>query len=169
MALRNMHSAERGNCRACAGTLVSTCFFQLWLAALVLGAVLIPVLHPSFWALVGDNIGWVISFFIILAWHILSQLMLNRVVTDGKRIKRPFVWLFLYIGLSTGYCVVRPCVLRAARSATCALCAAHAACYACWRSAYTGWCVCFNQVVYTCITCCVLCMLRRVGRWSPGR
>ena len=87
---------------------MSTCFFQLWLGSLVLGAVLVPLLHPSFWDLVRDNIGWVISFSFILLWHILSQLFLNRYVTDGRRILRPFMWLFVYIGLSAGYCVVRP-------------------------------------------------------------
>lgn len=92
---------------ACAGTLVSTCFFQLWIGALVLGAVLVPLLHPEFWVFVRDNIGWPISIALIILWHILSQIFLNRYVTDGKRIKKPFVWLFAYVALSSAYCVVR--------------------------------------------------------------
>lgn len=37
----------------------------------------------------------------------MLQIALNKWVTDGKRIKWPFVWLFLYVALSAGYCVVR--------------------------------------------------------------
>lgn len=105
MALHDTHSTQHGN--ACAGTLVSTCFFQLWIGALVLGAVLVPLLHPEFWVFVRDNIGWPISIALIIVWHILSQIFLNRYVTDGKRIKKPFVWLFAYVALSSAYCVVR--------------------------------------------------------------
>eukprot|EP00892_Ulva_mutabilis_P002674 jgi/Ulvmu1/12407/UM009_0056.1 len=104
--LKDYETVSIGQSAYFTGTLVSTCFFQLWLGGAVLGAVLIPLLHPSFWRLVGDNLGWVISLAFILAWHILSQLLLNRYVTDGKRILRPFMWLFLYIALSAGYCVV---------------------------------------------------------------
>lgn len=91
----------------CAATLVSTCFFQLWLGTLVLGAIFVPALHPEFWVFVHDNIGWPLSIAVIIGWHIVSQIFLNRYVTDGKRIKRPFVWLFAYVALSSAYCVVR--------------------------------------------------------------
>eukprot|EP00892_Ulva_mutabilis_P009432 jgi/Ulvmu1/6861/UM031_0066.1 len=104
--LKDYETVSIGQSAYFTGTLVSTCFFQLWLGGAVLGAVLVALLHPSFWRLLRDNIGWVISLAIILAWHVLSQLLLNRYVTDGKRILRPFMWLFAYIGLSAGYCVV---------------------------------------------------------------
>ena len=35
------------------------------------------------------------------------QIVLNKWVTDGRRIRWPFVWLFSYVALSAGYCVVR--------------------------------------------------------------
>lgn len=89
-----------------AGTLVSTCFFQLWLAGLLLGTLIMVLLQPQWWEFVGRNACWPVSVLCIIFWHIVSQIVLNRWVTDGKRIKWPFVWLFLYVALSAGYCVV---------------------------------------------------------------
>ena len=116
-----------------AGTLVSTCFFQLWLGALTLGAVLVPLLHPDFWVFVRAHIGWPISIAAILCWHIVSQVFLNRFVTDGKRIRWPFVWLFAYVALSSAYCVVRPAPCHANHSPS-----PFAATYACLPCASAG-------------------------------
>lgn len=91
----------------CAAMLVSTCYVQLYLAGALLGSLCTLLLHPRWWQLVYDNIWWPLSIVFIICWHITSQQILNRVITDGKRIKWPFVWLFAYVGLSAGYCVVR--------------------------------------------------------------
>jgi hypothetical protein len=86
---------------------VSTCFIQLWLAGAVLGTVVMLLLHPEFWRFVGDYIWWPVSIVLIILWHVASQIALNKYVTDGKSIKWPWVWLFLYVALSAAYCVVR--------------------------------------------------------------
>ena len=96
----NMHGAD-------AGMLVSTCYVQLLLAGVYIGAIAAALLHPQFWEMVWRHKWWPISFVLIALWHNLSQRVLNSVVTDGKRIKYPFVWLFSYVALSAGYCVVR--------------------------------------------------------------
>ena len=88
---------------------MSTCFIQLYLAGGLVGSVMALLLHPEWWRLVHKHMWWPISIAFIVLWHLTSQLLLNRVVTDGKRIKWPFVWLFLYVGLSAAYCVVRYC------------------------------------------------------------
>ena len=80
---------------------------QLGLVGLLLGSIVTLVSHPQTWELVADNYWWPASIVLIIAWHIGSQALLNNYVTDGKRIKYPFWWLFLYVGLSAGYCVVR--------------------------------------------------------------
>lgn len=91
-----------------AGTLVSTCQVQLVLAGNFLCLIVAALLHPKFWELVGDYYGWPVSFVLIFLWHALSQKLLNTYVTDGKSIRRPFVWLFAYVALSAAYCMVRP-------------------------------------------------------------
>ena len=80
---------------------------QLWLASVPLGLIIALLLHPQFWGWVGRHIWWPLSTVLMLLWHIMSQVLLNTYVTDGKRIKKPFVWLFSYVALSAGYCVVR--------------------------------------------------------------
>jgi hypothetical protein len=85
---------------------VSTCFIQLWLAGLLVGTIVTLLAHPQFWEFVAEYYWWPVSVLLILAWHIVSQTILNKYITDGKRIKWPFWWLFLYVGLSAGYCVV---------------------------------------------------------------
>eukprot|EP00892_Ulva_mutabilis_P009433 jgi/Ulvmu1/6862/UM031_0067.1 len=104
--LKDYETVSIGQSAYFTGTLVSTCFFQLWLGALVLGAIFVALLHPSFWTLVREYVGWPLSLAVILCWHILSQIFLNKYVTDGKRIRWPFVWLFAYVTLSSAYCVV---------------------------------------------------------------
>ena len=79
------------------------------LAGVYIGIIAAALLHPQFWLMLGRNISWPISFLFIALWHKLSQRLLNKVVTDGKHIKYPFVWLFSYVALSAGYCVVRLC------------------------------------------------------------
>lgn len=64
------------------------------------------LIHPNFWQFVGQYYWWPVSFMIVGLWHLISQKLLNKFVTDGKRIKRPFLWLFLYVGLSAAYCMV---------------------------------------------------------------
>lgn len=56
-----------------AGTLVSTCFFQLWLAGLLVSTVIMLLLHPQWWEFVGRNAWWPISVILIIMWHIASQ------------------------------------------------------------------------------------------------
>lgn len=63
--------------------------------------------HPQTWEVAGEQYWWPVSIALIILWHAVSQTVLNKYVTDGKRIKWPFWWLFLYVGLSAGYCVVR--------------------------------------------------------------
>ena len=92
----------------CAGMLASTCAVQLWAAGVVLSAIFVPIGHPGFWAFVRANVAWPLSIVAIIAWHALSQVLLQKYVTPGTSIKRPFAWLFLYMVLSTAYCVVRP-------------------------------------------------------------
>ena len=92
---------------ACAGTLVSTCYVQLLLAGGLVGLLVGTLLHPQFWEVVGEHKQRPISFLVITLWHVISQAALNKYVTDGKRIKHPFVWVFAYLALSAGYCVVR--------------------------------------------------------------
>ena len=72
-----------------------------------IGIIAAALLHPQFWLMLERHKWWPISFVLIALWHKLSQGLLNKVVTDGKRIKYPFVWLFAYVALSAGYCVVR--------------------------------------------------------------
>ena len=86
---------------------MSTCFVQLWLASVPIGVIIGLLLHPQFWSLMGKYIWWPLSTVLMLLWHIGTQVLLNTYVTDGKRIKKPFVWLFTYVALSAGYCVVR--------------------------------------------------------------
>lgn len=105
--LKDYQTVSIGQSAYFTGTLVSTCYFQLWLSGLLISSIITLLLHPSFWEFVGDYVGWPISIFFIICWHIASQLTLNRWVTDGKTIKKPFLWLFAYVTLSTAYCVVR--------------------------------------------------------------
>lgn len=86
---------------------MSTCYVQLLLAGGLLSMLLAALLHPQFWEVVGEHIWWPISFVLITLWHMISQKLLNKYVTNGKRIRWPFVWLFAYVALSGGYCAVR--------------------------------------------------------------
>lgn len=90
-----------------AGALVSTCQVQLALAGTLLMVLIGALLHPNFWEFVGEHFWWPVSVVIIIFWHIISQALLNKYVVDGTRIKRPFLWLFAYVGLSAAYCMVR--------------------------------------------------------------
>jgi hypothetical protein len=62
---------------------------------------------PKVLGMVRDHIWWPVSIAFIILWHILAQQLLNTYVTDGKCIKRPFIWIFSYVALSAGYCTVR--------------------------------------------------------------
>ena len=65
---------------------------QLWLAGLILGSVIMfLLLQESVW----EHRWWPVSIVLIIIWHIVSQIILNKYITDGKRIKLPFWWLFL--------------------------------------------------------------------------
>jgi hypothetical protein len=97
---------QSGRAGSIAGTLVSTCIIQLWLAGLLLGSIVTLICHPQTWQFLGENYQWPVSIVLIIAWHVTSQIILNKYVTDGKRINWPFAWLFLYFGLSATYCVV---------------------------------------------------------------
>jgi hypothetical protein len=101
------HRRSIGQSAYFTGTLVSTCYFQLWLAGLLVSSLIVLLLHPSFWELVVEYVDWPISILVIICWHIASQITLNKWVTDGKTIKKPFLWLFAYVALSAAYCVVR--------------------------------------------------------------
>jgi hypothetical protein len=90
-----------------AAMLASTCYVQLLLAGCLLTLIIAALLHQQFWEMVRDTIWWLVSIAFIILWHILAQQLLNRYVTDGKCIKRPFVWIFSYVALSAGYCTVR--------------------------------------------------------------
>jgi hypothetical protein len=91
--------------------LVSTCWIQLWTAGILISAVLVPFGHPRFWVFVRANIAWPISVVLIIIWHVVTQILLQKYVTPGASIKHPFAWLFLYIFLSSVYCVVCPSFL----------------------------------------------------------
>lgn len=86
---------------------MSTCQVQLVMAGTFLMGVIGALIHPNFWQFVGQHYWWPISIVIIILWHIISQMLLNKYVTaDGKRIKWPFLWLFAYVALSAAYCMV---------------------------------------------------------------
>jgi hypothetical protein len=89
-----------------AATLVSTCYVQLLLAGGLIGFIIGALLHPQFWEVVRVHVWWPVSIALIILWHVITQKLLNTYVTDHKRIKRPFVWLFAYVALSAGYCTV---------------------------------------------------------------
>jgi hypothetical protein len=89
-----------------AAMLASTCYVQLLLAGCLLTLIIAALLHPQFWETVRDHIWWPVSIALITIWHILAQKLLDTYVTDGKCIKRPFIWIFSYVALSAGYCTV---------------------------------------------------------------
>jgi hypothetical protein len=90
-----------------AAMLVSTCYVQLLLAGCLLTLTIAALLHPLFWETVRYFIWWSVSIALIAVWHFLVQKLLNTYVTDGRCIKRPFIWIFSYVALSAGYCTVR--------------------------------------------------------------
>jgi MFS family permease len=96
-----------------AAVLTSTAILQLWLIGCVLGALVGALAHPAFWRLVRDQAPWIASVVAVILWHVASQLLLNRSLSDGKTIRRPFTFLCAYLIFSTTYVVVRappPCV-----------------------------------------------------------
>jgi hypothetical protein len=81
---------------------------QLWMIGAILGLLIAALLHPAFWILVARHWPWVVSLVFVSLWHVLTQLLLNRKLSDGKVVRRPYGFICAYLLFSATYVVVRP-------------------------------------------------------------